>query len=236
MNYGESREITSVSTETTVDKLFHRLQQEIVEGRIATGSKLSEPVIAKEYGVSRAPLREALGRLESAGLITRKPNIGCRVITLSHEHLLEIYQLREAIESLAAELAAKNMSQVEIKELDALLKQHEKQIQTDHHYFQKEGDMDFHFRIVKGSKNETLINLFFNDLYQLIRLYRFQFGMASRRVSRAFLEHGHIVDAIRQRDSELAFYLMKRHISQSRKNVELMLQEQSQEQNWGNQA
>ena len=50
MNYGESREITSVSTETTVDKLFHRLQQEIVEGRIATGSKLSEPVIAKEYG------------------------------------------------------------------------------------------------------------------------------------------------------------------------------------------
>ncbi len=131
------REITSVSTETTVDKLFHRLQQEIVEGRIVTGSKLSEPVIAKEYGVSRAPLREALGRLESAGLITRKPNIGCRVITLSHEHLLEIYQLREAIESLAAELAAKNMSQVEINELDALLKQHEKQIQTDHHYFQK---------------------------------------------------------------------------------------------------
>lgn len=236
MNTQNLNEMTTSGTETTVDKLFQQLQKAIVEGEIAQGSKLSEPVIAKEYGVSRAPLREALSRLENAGLILRKPNVGCRVITLSRKHLLELYQIREAVESLAAELAAQNMKESEIDELGSLLKQHATQIKADQHYFQKEGDMDFHYRIVMGSKNETLINVFCNDLYQLIRIYRFQFGMVSKRVSRAFVEHGHIVDALRQRDAELAHYLMKRHINHSRKNVELMLDEQTQEDNWSKQA
>jgi DNA-binding GntR family transcriptional regulator len=210
---------------TIADQIFEKLQKAIVEGEILAGSKISEPVLAKQFGISRGPLREALSRLEVCNLIERKPNVGARVISLSRQHLIEIYQIREALEGLAAALAAKNMTDDEIDELEKLLRQHEKQIDEDQTYFQKEGDMDFHFRIVQGSKNLHLIDMFCNDLYHLIRLYRYQFGMVSKRISRAYVEHEHIVDALRQRDAERAQFLMTKHIGDSRQNVEQMLDE-----------
>lgn len=219
-------EAENLTVFTIADQVFEKLQKAIVEGDIPAGLKISEPVLAKKFGISRGPLREALSRLEVRNLIERKPNVGARVITLSRQHLLEIYQIREALESLAAGLAAKNMTDEEITELDNLLKQHQRQIEQDRTYFQKEGDMDFHFRIVQGSKNSHLIGMFCNDLYHLIRLYRYQFGMVSKRISRAFIEHEQLIDAFRQRDEELARFLMTKHISQSRKNVERMLDEQ----------
>jgi DNA-binding GntR family transcriptional regulator len=210
---------------TIADKICNKLQNAIVEGIIPAGSKISEPALASEYGISRGPLREALSRLEACYLIERKPNVGARVVTLTREHLVEIYLIRESLEGLAARLAAENMSDKDVNELDALLEEHKHQIVQDQSYYQKEGDMDFHFRIVKGSNNSYLIDMFSNDLYHLIRLYRYQFGMVSKRVPRAFVEHGQIVDAIRQHDGELAQFLMSRHISNSRKNVEKMLDE-----------
>lgn len=213
--------------QTIAEKTYQKLQRAIVEGEIPAGTKISEPLLAKQYGISRGPLREALSRLEVCNLIQRKPNVGARVIDLSRQHLVEIYQIRESLESLAAGLAAENMSDDEIQGLETLLEQHRQQIKADQTYFQKEGDMDFHFRIVKGSKNSHLIDMFCNDLYHLIRLYRFQFGMVSKRISRAFVEHEHIVDAIRNRDAELARFLMMKHIGQSRQNVENMLDESS---------
>jgi DNA-binding GntR family transcriptional regulator len=218
-------ETENLTVFTIADQVFKKLQKAIVEGEIPAGSKISEPVLAKQFGISRGPLREALSHLEVCNLIERKLNIGARVISLSSQHLIEIYQIRESLEGLAAGLAAKNMTDDEIDELEKLLQQHEKQIDEDQTYFQKEGDMDFHFRIVQGSKNLHLIDMFCNDLYHLIRLYRYQFGMVSKRVSRAYLEHEHIVDALRQRDGELAQFLMTKHISHSRQNVKQMLDE-----------
>ncbi len=210
---------------TIADKVCNKLQNAIVEGIIPAGSKISEPALASEFGISRGPLREALSRLEACNLIERTPNVGARVVTLTREHLVEIYLIRESLEGLAARLAAEKMSDKDINKLEALLEEHKQQIKQDQSYYQKEGDMDFHFRIIKGSKNSHLIDMFSNDLYHLIRLYRYQFGMVSKRVPRAFVEHEQIVDAIRQRDGELAQFLMTRHISSSRKNVEKMLDE-----------
>ncbi len=218
-------ETENLAVFTIADQVFKKLQKAIVEGEIPQGSKISEPVLAKQFGISRGPLREALSHLEVCNLIERKFNIGARVISLSSQHLIEIYQIRESLEGLAAGLAAKNMTDDEIDELEKLLQQYEKQIDEDQTYFQKEGDMDFHFRIVQGSKNLHLIDMFCNDLYHLIRLYRYQFGMVSKRVSRAYLEHEHIIDALRQRDGDLAQFLMTTHIRHSRQNVEQMLDE-----------
>lgn len=221
----EQLEKETVAISTIAETVCNKLQNAIVEGKIPAGSKISEPALASEFGISRGPLREALSRLESCNLIERKPNVGARVVKLTRQHLVEIYLIREALEGLSARLASQNMSDKEIDELTALLEKHQQQINQDQSYYQKEGDMDFHFRIVKGSKNSHLIDMFSNDLYHLIRLYRYQFGMVSKRVPRAFVEHGQIVDAIRQRDGELAQFLMSRHISSSRKNVEQMLDE-----------
>ncbi|MEJ2631869.1 MAG: GntR family transcriptional regulator [Acidihalobacter sp.] len=219
-------EIVSMGPAVTLsERLFEQIRGAIERGDIAAGSKISEPELARRFGVSRGPLREAIGRLEACGLVERRANVGARVVTLSSEGLLEIFQVREALESMAARLAAEHMTDEEIAALRGLLDQHGRQIDEDsgQAYFQKVGDLDFHYRIVQGSRNSQLIKLLCNDLYHLMRLYRYQFGMQSRRAPRAFVEHRMIVDAIEQRDGEMAELLMRHHIRTSRENVKSML-------------
>jgi len=223
-----ARSISSASESGTIpDRVFSLLREAIVEGDIQAGSKISEPELAKVYGISRGPLREAIGRLEACGLVVRRPNVGARVVTLSSRQLIEIFHIREALEGMAARLAAQHMSADEIADLRNLLSQHGQQIERDidHAYFQREGDLDFHYRIVQGSHNARMIDLLCNDLYHLVRLYRYQFGMSSKRGPRAFVEHEHIVDAIERRDAEMAELMMRSHIRASRENVERMLEE-----------
>ncbi|PVV13329.1 MAG: GntR family transcriptional regulator [gamma proteobacterium symbiont of Ctena orbiculata] len=227
MQNQSSAEHNDPVTITLTDRLFDRLQRAIVEGEIASGSKISEPELARQHGVSRGSLREAIGRLEARKLVERKPNLGARVVTLSYEQLIEIYQVREALEGMAARLAAQNMSDKEINELQILLNEHGRQIEEvqGEAYFQKQGDLDFHYRIVQGSKNRHLIGLLCNDLYHLLRMYRFQFGMRSKRSQQAFEEHHYLLNAIVSRDPEMAELLMRQHIRSSRRNVEQMLLE-----------
>ena len=211
---------------TIADQIFAEIRKEIVEGRIPQGSKISEPELARRYGISRGPLREAMRRLESSNLVSRRANVGARVITLSSEQLLEIYHVREALEGMAARLAAERMPGAEVKELQSLLAEHRRQVELEQGraYFQREGDLDFHYRIVRGSHNHRLVSLLCNDLYHLVRMYRCQFGMVSPRARRAFREHAQIVDAIADRDGELAEILMRRHIRASRRSVEQRLE------------
>ncbi|OPX55977.1 DNA-binding transcriptional regulator, GntR family [Oceanospirillum multiglobuliferum] len=221
---GESR--------TLADRVFEQIQTAIVKGDIAPGSKITEPDLAKKYGISRGPLREAIRRLEGRRLIKRVAHVGARVVSLSFEELLDIYYVREAMEGMACRLAARNMTIEEIASLRELLARHEQasELKEGVAYYQKEGDLDFHFRIVLGSKNEKLTELLCGELYHLVRMYRYQFSASSSRPKRAFAEHHRIVDAIEQRDEELAEMLMRRHISASRKNVEQRLLESKAEQ------
>ncbi|MEL0035584.1 MAG: GntR family transcriptional regulator [Gammaproteobacteria bacterium] len=204
------------------ERLFEQLKSAIFDGDIPVGSKLSEPELARDYQVSRGALREAIGRLEACRLVTRKTNVGARVVELSVENLLEIFQVRESLEGMAARLAAQFITADEIIRLEALLETHAHDIESseDQAYFQKEGDLDFHYSIVQASHNTTLFNLLCNDLYQLVRLYRYQFGMRSQRAKQAFSEHRHIVAAIKRGDGEMAEHIMRAHIRASRESVE----------------
>ena len=91
---------------TAADRVLLEIQRAIVEGDIVAGSKISEPELAKRFDLSRAPLREALARLERCHLIERIPNAGARVVKLSTQGLLSLYQLRETLEGMACRLAA----------------------------------------------------------------------------------------------------------------------------------
>jgi DNA-binding GntR family transcriptional regulator len=225
---GQAQAMTEATVAGTIpERVFSLLREAIVEGDIPSGSKISEPELARRYGISRGALREAIGRLEACGLVVRRANVGARVVTLASAQLIEIFHVREALEGMAARLAAQAMSDAEIADLRGLLERHGEQIASDgdQAYFQREGDLDFHYRIVQGSHNSRLVGLLCDDLYHLVRLYRYQFGMASKRGPRAFVEHGHIVDAIQRRDAEMAELMMRAHVRASRENVERMLRE-----------
>ncbi len=214
--------IPVVAVKTLATNVMDRLVTAIVKGEIPPGTKISEPELARTYGISRGPLREAIRRLEGLRLVELKPNVGARVVKLSIKELIEIYRVREALEGMASRLAAQHMEQAEIDDLRNLLDRHEESIlQLDGlAYFQKEGDLDFHYRIVKGSKNAKMLELLGSDLYHLVRMYRYQFSVSSSRPKRALKEHRQIVDAIEARDPELAEILMRRHISAARLNIE----------------
>lgn len=205
-----------------------RILKDIITGAIAQGQKLNEPELARIHGISRGPLREAISRLEAMRLITRTPNVGARVITLSYQELLEIYQVRETLEGLAAKLAAQAMSAEEKLKLRLLLDSHRKHIldTQGQSYFQQEGDVDFHYCIIQGSKNQRLIDMLAGDLYQLVRMYRCQFSVSSNRPEQALKEHDQICSAIEEGDAELAQWLMKRHINNARNNIMQRMQTQ----------
>lgn len=214
---------------TLADRVFSQIQNAIVKGELAPGTKMSEAELAARYGVSRGPLREALRRLEGRKLLTRIPHVGVRVISLSFDELIQIYHVREAMEGMAARLAALYMPAEEVQGLKDLLAQHEKQaeLQEGRAYFQDEGDFDFHYRIVQGSRNEVLSQMLCGELYHRVRLYRYQFSVTEGRPQKAFGEHHRIIEAIEARDAEMAEILMRRHISSARANIEHHFRERS---------
>lgn len=213
---------TAIASETLAGQALRQLQSAIVKGEIAPGSKISEPELARAYGISRGPLREALHQLEGQKLLVRIPHVGARVVSLSRAELGELYQIRESLEGLACRLAAERMSPEQVEELREVLREHERDeaFQAGRGYYEQEGDFDFHYRIVQASRNGMLIRLLCDELYQLARMYRIQHSHTPNRPAQAFAEHHRILDAIAEGDGELAELLMRRHIRTSRLNIE----------------
>ncbi|WP_185840362.1 GntR family transcriptional regulator [Vibrio cholerae] len=226
------RQASTEKESTKSENLTEYLIEAIVEGQLAPGSKISEPELAKRFKVSRGPLREALMRVEGLGLIERIPHIGARVIQLSPTKLVELYAVREALEGMAARLAARNITEIELAGLESLLSTHSIHIDQVEgaSYFHQQGDFDFHYRIIQASRNQQLIGLLCDELYHLLRMYRYQSPRSHSRPVEALEEHKFILRAIRQRDEELAEMLMRRHISRSRQLIEQQIMLDAQQQ------
>jgi DNA-binding GntR family transcriptional regulator len=190
---------------------------------------LSEQGLAASLGVSRGPLREAIRRLEGRKLLERTPNIGVRVTRLSLKDLHEVLQIREALEGMACGLAATRMTDSELKGLADLLDQHQQQrsVQEGTGYYQEAKDFDFHFRIVKASRNERLIQMLCEDLYYLLRVYRYKSSTKPGRAMKALREHKEIVAALIRRDPIAAEQKMRQHVSNARQHVEELLKEEA---------
>lgn len=215
---------------TLASHITATLRDAIVRGDIAPGTKLSEPKLATEYSVSRGPLREAIRRLESINLVKHVPHEGVRVITLDLPEVIEIYHVREALEGKAAALAARNMSLDQISNLHHLLDLAEKHMRTSGgEYLQAEADIDFHYQIIQGSQNQVLVRTLCEELYYLLRMYRYQSSLQPARSKQAFSEHQHLIYAIEQRDEDLAEMVMRRHIVRARQNIEKQIENQNEQ-------
>jgi DNA-binding GntR family transcriptional regulator len=216
-----------IAAQSLVDALAERIEAAIVSGDLQPGSKLSEQGLAASLGVSRGPLREAIRRLEGRKLLQRTPNIGVHVASLSPGDLYEVLQVREALEGMACALAARNMTDGELKALSELLEQHQQQksVQEGTGYYQESKDFDFHFRIVKGSRNARLIQMLCEDLYYLLRVYRYKSSTKPGRAKQALREHKDIVAALMRRDPLDAERKMRLHIGNARRYVEEQIKE-----------
>src|SRR5688572_8424474 len=143
---------------THADWAFQQLKDAILSGVLLPGTKISEPELARRFGISRGPLREAIRRLQERRLVTRLPRLGARVTSLSAEALSEIFMVREALEAMAAREAAKRITEDEIHHLRSLLEVHEAQFDLPGGECLPHApdDEDLHFCIVRCSRNQTL--------------------------------------------------------------------------------
>lgn len=210
---------------TLSDIATHKLAQSIVTGELAQGQKLNEAELAERFGMGRGPLREALRHLEGMRLVKRTPNAGARVVILDRKTLSDLYAVREALEGMACRIAASQMSDEDIAQLGALLDRHETQIekQGGKVYAQSEGDLDFHYQIARGSRNQMLMDLLGSEQYQLLRMCRYRTSRNAQRTQPALSQHRQIVDAIANRDGELAELLMRRHIQGAWRSISEMI-------------
>lgn len=199
------------------DVIASQLRQEIASGILAFGEKLSEARLAQRFGVSRMPVREALKELEASGFVAIEHRRGTFVRRLSRPEILDLYEVREAVECMAARLCANRGS----NEIVALLGE----VMFAMADAAERGDADaysatderLHELIMQGAGNGPLA-----DYYRLLKqqLHR---GLLSSivtrregRMERSLAEHRAIVGAIRARDAQAAEAAMRTHVQQGR--------------------
>src|SRR5262245_18748977 len=107
------------------ERVTNSIRKLILSGELQPGSRIGQEQLAEQFGTSRIPVREALKRLESDGLVSLVPNSGAWVAKLDLSECLEIYKIRERLEPLALGEAVANMSDEEIESLAALVEQME---------------------------------------------------------------------------------------------------------------
>lgn len=193
---------------------YQMLRQAITQGSLKPGGRILEAELANSFGISRTPVREALKRLESEGLICTAPRRGMIVARLDLQAIMELYQMREVLEGTAARLAAQQCSDAEIYNLRELLNQ-ELNAQQDPAE-QAIKNRAFHNAIYLAADNRYLLKSL-NSLRDALALLGPTTYMLQSRPQIALSEHAAIVQAIENRDGAAAEQAAREHIRAAQK-------------------
>src|SRR5881227_2547004 len=192
---------TRLENLTLWQRVYEHLREEILSERLHPGAELLEVPLSEELGVSRGPIREAIGRLAAEGLVTVKPRRGAVVRSLSKEEFLELYQVREALEMMAVRLAVPRLRAEDLQELQGLMETMARHAERDEVAEFFEANVAFHGRLLEASGNRKLQELYGQLLGQLGR-YRLRSLMLRGNLQRSLAEHAAILRAARRGDAE----------------------------------
>jgi GntR family transcriptional regulator of vanillate catabolism len=186
------------------------LRGAILEGKLAPGTVLRQEHLARQLHVSRTPLREALIALEREGFVTIAPSGAASVVSLDTNDALEIMDLREMVDGLAARLLAKRGIGAELDgELTALAKTMRTTAGDQHRYLV--ANADFHVKIVEGTGHARL-----QQFIPLVRMSAqavyIRLQNQGRRLTHSADEHTRVLDAMRAGDFETAERLAREHV------------------------
>jgi DNA-binding GntR family transcriptional regulator len=202
---------------------YQRLFEAIESGRIGPGSRLREVELSGWLGISRTPVRSALGRLEGEGLIARDASRGLAVASLDQGMVAELYDMREVLEGTAAALAARHASDAEIDALREIV-QRDKLAGEDPVKLAR-SNRQFHEALFRSAHNRYLLRTTNALRLSMVLLGRTTLAAAGRPEA-ARAEHQRIIDAIARRDAEGAAAAARAHIRAAyRVRLGLMMQD-----------
>lgn len=190
--------------------VYAALRDAIHQGRFGPGARVVEVEIARELGVSRTPVRDALRRLESDGLLIVAPRRGLSVATLDQQQVLELYALREVLEGTAARLAAQHAGEGEIGALHDLVGRHRARLH-DGPTALMSLNREFHQVIYQAARNRYVLQSLHSLRDSLALLPGTTYAAPGRPVA-ALAEHDRIVQAIARRDPAAAEEAARAHI------------------------
>ncbi|MEQ8741628.1 GntR family transcriptional regulator [Parasphingorhabdus sp.] len=201
---------------STVDSFAETLREAVRQGDLSPGQRLVEADLTEKYGISRGSLREAIRRLAAEGLVELYHNKGARITQLSSREIRGLYAVREALETLAAQLAAECISKSGRKKLESLMRTADKAVDQGDAERYIELNEQFHETIVEQSANPTLIQLI-KQLHTPVLRYQLRSFMNSSVLWRSHEDHKKISSAIYAGNSSAARRAMQAHIRRSSK-------------------
>lgn len=190
--------------------MLEQLRQAIVAGDFLPGQALRQDALAKRFGVSRVPLREALSTLEGEGQVVYEPHRGYKVARLSMDDLLEVYRIRELLEAEAARLATERAGDGVVEEMRRAAAEVNAASEAGDLLTMTEANRKFHFILVQAAQMPRLERLL-QVLWDATDTYRFVYygSPANRAVVRE--EHELIIDAFARRDHESLIAMLDLH-------------------------
>lgn len=204
------------------EECYKIIRERILNQTYLSGSKIDIDEIAKELGVSTTPVREAISRLISEGLVYNIPRRGFYVSEFSPEYLEDIFDVREQLEMLAAEKASQRATEKDVKELREIIDKYKASFKRKPWNKCYELDRQFHEKIAEISGNRLLINTL-KEIGDTIQAIRTLHCRTLRDLEITLKEHNDILDGIAVKNPEKAKEAMKVHLEHVKKDlIELM--------------
>lgn len=200
------------------EMVYEELKMQILTGKIVPGTRMMEVDLANDIGVSRTPIREAIRKLEKEGLVTIEPRRGAYASQISTEDMVEILEVRQNMEGLAAFFAASRMSDEQMAALKEVSKLYNDAVQSGDMQEMIKHDTKFHRIIVESCNNKVLVQMI-EQLQELVLRFRYIYYDNFRRAENMPDEHFAILNAIETGDAEAARAAADVHIDRLKELV-----------------
>ena len=208
------------------EAIFQKLRLLLVEGKIAPGSKLNERELAESLNVSRTPIREAIRRLAADGLVELIANRGAIAVQLSITDVIHTFNVIADLEGFSGELAANNISDTALSELEAL--------QYDMMASYARRDLSSYYKLnlrihhlINQAANNPVLAKLFSQVNAQIEALRFRSNQDGVKWEKAVEEHQEMLDALKARDSGRMRKIMIQHVQNKRDVVVQLLKAES---------
>ena len=192
--------------------VYEELKRQILVGEIAPGTRMMEVDLAEDMGVSRTPVREAIRKLEKEGLVTIEPRRGAYASDISIKDMLDVLEVRQNLEGMAAALAARKVSEEEKRDFIKANEAYNAAVKSGNTEEIIKCDEYFHQLIVNYSDNKTLTQLL-SQVQELALRFRYIYYDDFSRYEKMPMEHIEIEETILSGDTERARIVAEEHVA-----------------------
>jgi DNA-binding GntR family transcriptional regulator len=210
------------------ERIIRELRTAIVRGEYKPGEHLIEMALCGRFKVSRTPVREALNQLEKEGLVKITPAVGARVVTLSPDEIMEIYDLLIVLEGASSRLACPHITEEQIDKLEEYNTLFENAMPKRNAALLFQLNVQFHWLITEATRNSVLIDLRMNFRRLVDRISRI-FPDIPGQCEATLSEHRQIIEALRSRNPALAEFIMREHLEGAKRHLYDYLRERQGE-------